>query len=740
MSELYRVVVVAGAVFVLASCTRSSSAGKRTCEAGAPLTVSDQTLCIVGLGGLPAEVDADPQDGLMITETGAMPLPWYVTSPWEDVDASAYCTDSAAPFAHLVWRALVCSASSALDDGARNDILLLQYQQQANDGDLSLALLEEWVGACESFCSADGCAAPPEVAAGGCVEACLYGTVELALANGVNCASATVHHRQCLADAGCALDAACGATLTEIAGACPTSIAPSPPPVVAGVSVDPKSVDFGAVAVGTTATAEVTLSSTGDAALEITSLSLEGSPDFIVTWGDVSYEAGGGVVAFDPPKSLAAGTTGGLVVTFTPGGDSPAAGTLTLATNVADQPTVTVPLSGNGTAKCIEVAPLLLEYGAIPVGASSEKAIVVDNCGTTPITLSQVLLAEGSGAEFELAPTPISPIVPPGGSLSLAVIYTPTAAGTHEATMLIESDAPESSVEVLLKGTATTDDVKCPIAVIEVAEGEMVIPGSAIHLSGDESFGGSGNIAAYKWTVDQPSGSAGIFTPNPTHPNPTFLAEVVGVYTFELEVTDEIGTKSCEPAKATVIVIGTGGIHVEMTWSTPGDIDKTDTGPEAGADLDLHFLHPLAHEDVSTDGDKDGVPNGWFSQPWDCFWFNANPSWGELGNFDDDPHLDQDDTGSTGPENLNLDAPEEDLTYSVGVHYWNDHGYGDSSVAVRVYINAVLVVELLDVTLSNGDLWDIARIDWPSGQVTLMEDEEGNLDITPNYENPLFVP
>lgn len=42
------------------------------------------------------------------------------------------------------------------------------------------------------------------------------------------------------------------------------------------------------------------------------------------------------------------------------------------------------------------------------------------------------------------------------------------------------------------------------------------------------------------------------------------------------------------------------------------------------------------------------------------------------------------------------------------------------------------------VTLHNHDLWEVARIHWPSGEVEPVLLEGGARKITPNYENPFF--
>ena len=274
-----------------------------------------------------------------------------------------------------------------------------------------------------------------------------------------------------------------------------------------------------------------------------------------------------------------------------------------------------------------------------------------------------------------------------------------------------------------------------PQAVLVIPEGLEVIPQTVLHLNGDQSYAAGGPIAKWAWTVVQPVGSQSVFVPSAAFPNPIFEVSVAGTYLFTLTVWDDSGTPSCIPEEAEVVVIPDEAIHVELLWNTPNDPDQTDEGPEAGADVDLHFLHPFAS---GPDLDGDGEPDGWFDQPFDCFWTNPHPNWGSFDpTVDDDPGLDRDDADGAGPENLNLNIPEGDKTYAIGVHYRDDHTYGPSYVTLRVYIYAVLVFELSDVKLLAHDMWEVATIQWPSGAVTLVTSGDGNYKTTPNYTDLL---
>jgi hypothetical protein len=113
------------------------------------------------------------------------------------------------------------------------------------------------------------------------------------------------------------------------------------------------------------------------------------------------------------------------------------------------------------------------------------------------------------------------------------------------------------------------------------------------------------------------------------------------------------------------------------------------------------------------------VGDPWFANPWDTFWFNATPQWGSAApGVNDDPTLDLDDTDGAGPENLNLIEPEgtidDPISYAVGVHYWNDHGYGTSYGTVSIYIQGGLALQFTKVKLDPLDMWYVGKINWPN--------------------------
>ena len=537
----------------------------------------------------------------------------------------------------------------------------------------------------------------------------------------------------------------------------------------------PAVMDFGNVGQGEDKILNLNITNTGNAPLEVSSFTLQGDTGYTLIDGTGQWTASNETVngvQFPEPITVEAGKSHLMKVRFTPEGPEKAEGLVRFFSNDPESGVDGAPvvLQANAGGPCIAISPKKVDFGGKLIGKVSTMEVTVTSCGDSPVEIQGLRLlpdAEvpdvGLSTDFGLDLSGLDPSIAPGttqltaddppvsipvgadGVRTFTVTYVPDVINPLDANqkpipdlgfieILTNTFVPELRVEVRGFGVET----ECPTAIIKVQEGEEVIPQTKLHLIGSQSFASSGDITKYEWTVQQPPGSQSVFMPSASAPDPTFETNVAGTYIFNLEVWDEADEKSCVPAEFQVIVNPDEAIHIELLWNTPNDPDQTDEGPEAGADVDLHFLHPFASTPYDIDGD--GQPDPYFDGQFDCFWFNPNPDWASHDPMvDDDPGLDRDDTDGAGPENVNLNIPEHGLTYRVAVHYWDDHGFGDSFATVRIYIHSVLVFQVEEVLLSHHDLWEVATVAWPSGLVTPVTDAGGGNLIIPNYEHPLFL-
>ena len=228
-----------------------------------------------------------------------------------------------------------------------------------------------------------------------------------------------------------------------------------------------------------------------------------------------------------------------------------------------------------------------------------------------------------------------------------------------------------------------------------------------------------GTIVSYEWTlIAQPTGSAEtLLTPNSATTD--LVTDLAGTYTAELIVTDNDGlTGSCQ---VSVEAIPEEDLRVEMFWT------------EAGDDMDLHLL-PTGYWDQH----GCNIYNSSSLRSEICYFSNCRASsstglnsvdWGVARNsstnigYDDDPYLDLDDISGVGPENINIEVPENTTDeYVVVVHDYS--GSGDPTISNDVTVNVYLDGSLTatqTIGISGEDTYQaFFSIDYASGVVTPM--------------------
>jgi len=500
------------------------------------------------------------------------------------------------------------------------------------------------------------------------------------------------------------------------------------------VVVDPPGeVLFEDVLPGQTAEREVSVRNVGTVELTVTGLELTNTAagDFSVEYGERS--------AYDSlPATLAPQEPGDeivLVVRYAPARPGRDLATLRVRSDDPQRPTMLIDLRGVTRARCVQVAPLDVDFGETLVGGREERQVDVTNCGDTDLLVRSLGFVEGSNPAFSvltalegldagcLAPGALAPcageaVLAPNTTAPILLGYAPPAEGVSGGRLALETDVPgRERVELALYGRGTHDqrpEAVCEARLLHADDWNAYpdadhafrsIPLKVIELRGSGSFDPDGPVNHHKWAlVEAPETSNARLFPSDSQADPTFAPDVAGVYVLELEVVDSRGQSSSPNCQVHLDVVADGDIHVELTWHTPADADELDTGYGAGTDVDLHLLHPL--------GD-------WLCSPRDCFFSNPHPDWGDPQAEDDDPTLDIDDTDGAGPENITLERAELQRVYRVGVHYFDDHGYGPSFARVRIYIGGVLRYEKANIRLAATDAFsDVAAIAWPSGVIT----------------------
>lgn len=466
----------------------------------------------------------------------------------------------------------------------------------------------------------------------------------------------------------------------------------------------PERVIFGDVLEGETVSQEVEVSNVGRNLLKLGEWAVEGR--FRLSFP--RYDG-------RPPVELAPGESIFSTITYTARDTERAEGVLQVESNDPDERNFEISLFANADFPCLELEPAdEVDFGLSELEETSRRFIIAKSCAQRSVTTFRVTAIEGAD-EFSLLDEQFRSRVTlePGAQMRIPVGFRPETPGDYLAGVFIESDddlEPNRVVDLQGRGRP----YECPEAVIlahhpergeAIADpsGELqVVPLDDIELDGSLSRDPEGlGIARTEWRLVErpPDSTTGLGNTNGEQSS--IWMQLSGTYVVELDVWNELGVKSCEPARMTFKSISDEDIHIQLVWNTPGDPNQTD---ESGSDVDLHLLHPDANFN-------------WNLPPWDCFWQNMEPDWGSANVATDNPSLDIDDTDGAGPENINLDNPEVETTYNVGAYYFSDHNYGRSLVTVRVYIGGQLAYEAERKPMDNQEFWHVADIEWPSGNV-----------------------
>jgi hypothetical protein len=215
------------------------------------------------------------------------------------------------------------------------------------------------------------------------------------------------------------------------------------------LQVSPSDVDFGGVFVGDAMTADVTLTNTGNAALNFSSIAISNPPGAVVFTQALSGAPCG--------SALAAGAACVVRVKFAPAASgTPYSGTLNVASNDPGAPTASIALLGQGTAQAPTVSPPSIAFGNVPVGGSAIIPVTVTN--TAQVPLSFLFRVVGAGFSFipsvpTLCPSPL----PPAATCSVAVRFAPTTAGPFTGTFEVDGGGGTTPrlVNAALSGTGS---------------------------------------------------------------------------------------------------------------------------------------------------------------------------------------------------------------------------------------------------------------------------------------------
>jgi hypothetical protein len=221
-------------------------------------------------------------------------------------------------------------------------------------------------------------------------------------------------------------------------------------------SVSPAALAFANQGVTTISAAQtVTLTNSGTAALTINSIATN-LPDFVI---QPATTCGATLAA---PVAPATSTTCTISVAFQPTTTGLRSGLLTIANSDPAHPALTVSLSGTGVVPIAAVAPPSLTFPLQVMNTlSTAQTVVLSNTGGWPLTIASIAITGANPGDYAISAN-TCPILGAGlaaaANCSIAITFTPTAAGTRTAALTITDNSnsvPGSVQSVGLTGSAT---------------------------------------------------------------------------------------------------------------------------------------------------------------------------------------------------------------------------------------------------------------------------------------------
>lgn len=194
--------------------------------------------------------------------------------------------------------------------------------------------------------------------------------------------------------------------------------------------------------------------------------------------------------------------------------------------------------SSSGSAGTLAANSTSLNFGSVATGSSSPQTLMLSNTGSGPVTISQGTV---TGAGFSVVGGMSSVTIAAGSNRAFQIQFAPANPGPVTGSIVIASDASDSSLGISLNAMATT-----ALAITTQPESQSVVAGQTATFAVIAS--GSGTLT-YQWK----KGGAVISGANaPSYTTPAATNSESGTQ-FTVVVTDSQGNSlTSNPATLTV--------------------------------------------------------------------------------------------------------------------------------------------------------------------------------------------
>lgn len=255
-----------------------------------------------------------------------------------------------------------------------------------------------------------------------------------------------------------------------------------PAPGYSSTPAPGSTIDAGSAVIGQPTSAALTISETGNATLNITSVAVTGTnaSDFNVTPTTLTIADGG--------------ASQNLTITCTPTASGTRTATLTVNHNAPTPANATRGITPGGgsatyTLTCLGTTVSTPGYGSNPapgstislgtvsLGQTSTAALTISETGDATLNVTSIALSGANATNFTASPTTLS-IANGGASQDVTITCTPSAAGTRTATLTVNYVAPGSTATYSLTCVGTTNPA--PGYGSKPAPGSTINVGSAV--------------------------------------------------------------------------------------------------------------------------------------------------------------------------------------------------------------------------------------------------------------------
>jgi len=202
----------------------------------------------------------------------------------------------------------------------------------------------------------------------------------------------------------------------------------------ASIEIDRRSLNFGNVAIGATASLVMNISNPGNDTLIISSITTDN----------------GFFTVANTAMIIAPGDAIDDTVYFSPTAPGPVSGELTLTSNAPSSPTV-LPIMGIGTVVVIvtmTIDPVEISFGEVDIGSHRDTTLTITNTGNDTLHISSF----ASGDPRFTLETPIEGIAP-AESQTFTIRFTPDVAGPLSTVFVVTSNAETSPDTIMAEGT-----------------------------------------------------------------------------------------------------------------------------------------------------------------------------------------------------------------------------------------------------------------------------------------------